>query len=638
VRPAERAVAALVIAIAMLDALAWVFLVPLFQSPDEPAHADYAFWIAHHHRLPDASDRLSAELTDPQLAYLFGSVEANRIAFHIDEKAPAGYGTADYWRRIDAAAPVAPSGFDHQGRPVLSYLYPFGYYLIAGIWVGIWQHFLPSLSELYFSLRILNVLMLGATLTLAFGIFRLLGFSFIRAAALLATIGLFPLTSFVSAYCQPDNLSLLLSTAAIFLCLKLQRRDDLRMVALLGLVLGYLFVTKFQFAIVVDFAVFAAFFPRLTRHRLRSRATLARLALLTIPSVATGLISRPVMTNAPAGTTYGLDVSSAAAMSRGFVPFLTFAGDAVGRAFVDFFGLGGASFTSFWGIFGWMDTPLVIGNEIVEGRVLDILEFGTAAVMTAVVLVVATLTVRAARVAASGHASLAVRAYFSNPALTVYVAFVFFIFALFIYTNGSFAPQGRNWLPLIVPFVLIAVDFAPKVFARSSLQRWASNALLAGLLAYSIVGSVFALKSIYDRYYVAPPLSPAVDVPMSPTLAGRAAVDGVRARADYIERRVFDRSSEMKVHGWAYDPKANAPAAGVFVIVDGVQKIPAFYGIPRPDVVRALGVVGEGTGFEAIVPAANLRPGLHRLAIVILSANKAYYERTPAFVNVSIRP
>jgi hypothetical protein len=429
----------------------------------------------------------------------------------------------------------------------------------------------------------------------------------------------------------------MLSTAAIFLCLQLKGRDDLRVVALLGCVLGYLCVTKVQFGIVVGLGVFAAYFSRVPAWQLRSRSTFARALLLTTPSVVTSLVSRPIMANAPKGTTFDTD-GFAAAIGRGFGPFLNFAGDAAGRGFVDFFGLGGASFTSFWGTFGWMDTPLVIGNEVFEGRVLDVLEFGTAAVMTAAVLVVAALTVRAVRVAANGHASLAVRAYFSNPALTAYVAFVVVMFALFVYTDGGFFPQGRNWLPLIVPSVLIAVDFAPKVFARSSLERWASNALVAGLLSYSLVGAVFAMKSIYDRYYVTPPMLPALEVPTSATVEGRAVFDGVTARGDDTEGRVFPRSSEIRVHGWAYDPQVNAPAGGVFVVVDGARKIQAIYGLPRPDVARAMGVGGDDTGYEAIVPTANLRPGPHRLAIVILAANKAYYESTPASVNISIRP
>ncbi len=635
-RPAERLAVAVLIALAMLDALAWVFVVPLFQSPDEPAHADYAFWIAHHHRLPDAADRGNDVFSDPQLRYLIDAVQTWRVAIHPEEKAPSGYGTAAYWRRIDAAAPPVPAHLDHDSRPKLSYLYPFGYYLVAGIWVALWQPILPTLSDLYFSLRIFNVLMLGATLTLAFGIFRMLRVSFLRAVALLAIVGFLPMTSFVSAYCQPDNLSLLLSTAAILLCLQLKRRDDLRVVALLGCVLGYLFVTKVQFGVVVGLGVLAASFSRVTARQFWSWSTFARAVLLTIPSVATSLVSRPIMANAPEGTTF--DTAGFVAATRlGFGPVLSFASDAVGRAFVDFF-VGGRTFTSFWGTFGWLDTPLVIGNGVFEGRVLNVLEFGTAAVMTAAVLVVAALTVRVVRVAAGGHVSLAVRAYFSNPALTAYVAFVFFMFALFVYTDGGFVPQGRNWLPLIVPIVLIAVTFAPKMFARSWLQGFASNALIAGLLAYSLVGSVFAMRSIYERYYVGFPMSPALDVPTSATLEGTAALDGVTARVDNIDRREFPRSSEIKVHGWAYDPQANAPAAGVFVVVDGTKRIPALYGLPRADVALAMGVHGEDTGYVAIVRTANLTPGPHRLAIVILAANKAYYESTPAFADVTILP
>jgi hypothetical protein len=495
-------VVALVIAVAMLESLTWVFLVPLFQAPDEPDHTDYVFWIAHQHRLPSAADVESGiELSDPQVLYLVETLQTFRVAFHLEEKAPAGYGTPAYWQQVDAAAPPVPRPGGRAGRPRLSYLYPFGYYLVAGLWVYASQLVFPSsLSSVFFSLRILSVLMLGGTLTLAFGIFRLLRIPFRRAVALLAIVGLFPLTTFVSSYCQPDNLALLLSTAALYLGLRLMREDDVRLVVLLGCVLGYLCVTKVQFFIPVGFAVGAAYFTRFHSWHLWSRAALVRLALLTVPAVATSLISRPIVAGAPKDASFGTAPFSAAA-SQGFGSFAAYAAGAIEAAFENFFGLGGASFTSYWGTFGWMDTPLTIGGTPLEDGILDVLEFCTAAVMTAVLLVVAALTVRAFRAALRGHPALALRAYFSNPALTAYFTFAAVIFALFVYTDGGFFPQGRNWLPLIVPIVLVTVIVSPKLFARSALQSLAASALTALLLAYSLVGSIFALKSVDARYY-----------------------------------------------------------------------------------------------------------------------------------------
>jgi len=62
------------------------------------------------------------------------------------------------------------------------------------------------------------------------------------------------------------------------------------------------------------------------------------------------------------------------------------------------------------------------------------------------------------------------------------------LFALQVVTGRTFRPQGRDWLPVLFGVFLFAVALAPRALPRR-LRRPTSNALLAGVLVYCLVGT-----------------------------------------------------------------------------------------------------------------------------------------------------
>src|SRR5262249_50710737 len=90
--------------------------------------------------------------------------------------------------------------------------------------------------------------LLGPTLILCYGIMRELHFKAAYALLLTALVGFFPMTTFVAAYIQPDNLALTLCSLCWYLALVSRRKSDsMTLLACLGMALGALLVTKQHF-------------------------------------------------------------------------------------------------------------------------------------------------------------------------------------------------------------------------------------------------------------------------------------------------------------------------------------------------------------------------------------------------------
>src|SRR5262249_34716168 len=210
---------ALIIAGATSLSLYWVFLVPVFQSPDETAHLDYAFNIYSAGRLITAREPCHRWNAAPPskpwhvyTEYLIANTNSRAMFWHFEAKAPPGYGTSEFYNRLDNGAP-SESGENMEGAPKdklrledLIGEYPFGYYAAVAAWMGMLHRFSGRLTVLFFGARIFSVLLLIPTLLLIYAVSRELRFTKKRALLFTGIVAFFPLTTFVSSYVQPDNL------------------------------------------------------------------------------------------------------------------------------------------------------------------------------------------------------------------------------------------------------------------------------------------------------------------------------------------------------------------------------------------------------------------------------------------------
>jgi len=86
-----------------------------------------------------------------------------------------------------------------------------------------------------------------------------------------------------------------------------------------------------------------------------------------------------------------------------------------------------------------------------------------------------------------------------DPFLSSYLVFTSFMFLLYLLTAGTFWPQGRNWIPFLLPTLMIATRYAPEVLKGA--KKVTSGLVLTALAAYCLVGSIYAVRTIESRFY-----------------------------------------------------------------------------------------------------------------------------------------
>jgi hypothetical protein len=483
----------------------------------------------------------------PYTAYLKERTRDDEIDFSPGAKLEPGYGTAAYFADLDRDAPREPIQVPGPNR--LAAVYPFGYYAVLAAWIGVVRHFSDSLTVTFFAARIFSVMLLGVTLTAAYGTLRLLNFTERFALLLTAGIGLFPLTSFISSYVQPDNLSWMLVTVCYYFALRFRAGNPLP----LGLALGCLAVTKAQF-----FACVAPSVIALLAADLKYRCASWQMWLKTGTSV---LLPSMLLGSAYLWSVRGTEnYFGPPATSEGV---LTHHLRYTRLAIRDFFT--GMSHDSFWGLFGWMDTPIVIRGPRTTAVIQFVLR-GFARITVALTLLgIALVSIRLIHVARRKHVAQAIRFAAGNPLINSLLIFAIIITALYVRTENRFAAQGRNWLPVILPIFLLGIVYAPRALSWRPAIRAYTAATLTGLLLYDAVGGYYALQTVHARYYV-----PFTSTPTESTLLSNEPADTYLAERSgdawefsskdgYLDYRL---DSEQFVHGFRLEFKGTSVQPG----------------------------------------------------------------------------
>lgn len=499
----------------------WAVLTPIFQAPDEDTHLDYALGIWQAGVLLRAADRPIARITasnpfppftHPYTWHLAVRSNALRIRFRPEAKVPPGYGSAQFFQLLEEKAPRdlhAPVR-----NPWLVHRYPFGYYATLALWLSIVSSAAKGILPLFFGARLLSVLMLPITLAATYAIARRLRAGSTEALLFTAAIGLFPMTSFIASSVQPDNLSFLLCALTILLGLK--ARDELRgagnpTLLLLGLSLGALLVTKYHFFLCCLIAVGSMLLAEQLALSPERRAWRVRALALLAPAVLAGAVQFWVGYSGVVNTRTELHAASAADRIRelGAVPYIS---SSLQSALVNFYA-GGKTYQGFWGTFGWVDTPLVIGPPSVDAAIKQALQIATLVLLGAGLFQAVRTWLRLVRVRGRGAWRLAA----SNPLLTLFGLFTGLMLVLYVAMNNLFAAQGRNWLPVLPGIVWFGMFHVPKLLRRH--RRATTRVLGTAFLLYAIVGNVYGLRTISTRFYGNP----------SPASIVRAAIPGLLA-------------------------------------------------------------------------------------------------------------
>lgn len=473
-------------------AVYWVFLVPIYQAPDEPEHLDYALAINEHGGLFCGQGMSFYDLpgsVHPYTCYLAEKTHTLEVVFRGKVKMSPEYGTLGFFTEVDRGAPSRESlRIDTPNH--LFAVYPFGYYATLAAWIECLHLYSDKPVFIFFGARLLSVLLFTFTLVVVHATGILLRLRPWLALVLTACIGFFPLTSFVASSIQPDNLSFFLVSLSFYLAL-LARRHPARewIKALLGLALGALLVTKIHFWLCVAVPIGLMLATAQSDKVVSMVRKLRGGILLLAPTIVLG----SVHLWATWGTTSYYHPPAQADN------LLVHKLDIVKAAFLDYYS--GNTHQSFWGIFGWMDTPLIIRDPGTTAQINFVIQAFAWIILALTLLRLEQVCSRLLRLAWKGRLRQALRIAFSNPLINSYFLFTVFMFGLYVWLENLFGAQGRHWWPLLLPIFLVGIVYAPKALTLRGSRAVFSRIVIVGLVLFCVLGSFNSLRTIRHRYY-----------------------------------------------------------------------------------------------------------------------------------------
>jgi hypothetical protein len=599
----ERALAATIVLCATVLSGFWALRVPLFQEPDEVAHADAAFAYFDAGRPFVVQNPTIANFVTPELRYLMKATDYRRMRYNNHAAVSVGYGTRAYFGAIDASAPAPSNETPRVGArvPYALAFYPSTYYYVVALAMRAgWISFGHSLSAAIFAGRLLNVAMFATTLVLAYAVLSKLSFTSAQRLMLLAGVAFFPLSTWMGAYIQPDNQSALLMTATFLAGLALRRQPaSLARLALYTAAASALGVTKLQYALVAivafGFAFRGAFDRETPPVRLRALA-----GTFAIPLVAAfcGRFLSPIggLYAPPSGSGY----ADTGILSKVGIASYNLLRSATGTL------LGGQTFSGFWLHFGL--------------RSGGVFPPSTTAVMTALLVALTVLTfaawgvsqlrlVKRLRHVATRHGAGRAFAFLgTDPTLNAYVLLTGLLLSLSAFTNGDLMLQGRYWYPILLPIVLLSVRSIGGGVPRAK-RRVATSLACAFWLCYSAIAAPCAAVSMNDDFYHRTDAIPTSEL-------GEVESIEIDGRASDRQSLTLTAGSVVTVRGDALDTSLGLPATNVGFRVDGGQERRAIAGLPDRKLVLIFNdqLLANG-GFRFDAPTRGLAPGPHEIEI-----------------------
>lgn len=607
-----------VLLLSVMLAVKWALIVPIFQNPDEPIHADYAFALMDARRIVPVAPDPNLRFVDPLTQYLSNSVNSGSIAFHPGDIVEPGYGTRAMYRAIDAHAPVAAER-RYRARPEPSHLrYPVLYYGLIAVVGGSTRALTHSVVAAFFAMRLFGVALLSITLASGFVLLRLSGFGWVRATAVTAIVGLLPEQSFLSASIQPDNLAETSVTVTLLFAVLFRRKPNPRWFVLTAFSFGILYMTKLQYFVAVALPVGLLFLS----VGLRGRTSVGKISLAAIVlflPTAGWYAFKAWMSRA--ATIAVVDPFSAptaqaewaAAAHDGLIAFVMHGTNETLRAWRSFY-FDGQAARSFWGTFGWMDTPLSFGNAALTSLVEMTIRYTTIVVMVAVLLSVGVQLFRLVLRAKSDALGRAFAIFVRDPLIFAVVIFNAIMLALWL-RWGDFGFQGRYWLPLAFPIWSVVFAYGPRFLRAPRLAARVSGVAMAALLVLVAAETCFALPTVVQRFY----LARHVAVPYRHYLLSRVPLDHnleiVSLESCVLRANALVRcpSGTLHIGGWAIP---GGPIGGILLTLDGNR---SEVGQVEDRVeVAAMKKVDPRVGFEV---RKVLTSGRHRIALSFISAD-----------------
>jgi hypothetical protein len=606
----------IVVAFCTLLATIWLIRVPFFEEPDEIAHVDYVFQlfdVGHPFRVTGRHPH--GEVT-PQTRYIVRAIDYRRMRYNPYARVIAGYGTAAFFRGLDAGAP-APSGHAPGSRaaiPYLMYSYPPAYYVMEAAVLTATYALSGSLSDGFIAMRAVNVLLLAGTLLVSYFSLRAYGIGERSSLLTVLAIGAFPLTTHVFSYVQPDNATTFLISVIVYAVARGRRSSSYEADVLALCALGALFLVKPPYG----FAAWLATVP-LLRFKAHGRTLHPMLRLVTVAlplmlfAISNHYLNPVSGLESPLAwivRTRGLSAASPAtpAAMMGLVL------DGLAECFK------GSVFYGFWLAFGFR------GGRIFPDYVVPFFQVATILGVSAFLLADRTILTRVVAARTFGRRS-ALRLLIANHPLNLYLLTTAMLISAHVLSGGALELEGRYWCAMLLPLAIVTLRTIPRLAPKR--RRIVASALATGMATYSVFASAVAVRAMNaDFYGVRAPQREAVADITKLQSAGVASGDPYSLH--------LGTPQAISISGFAIDMLTGFAAKNVYVEVDGrTRKAADMVGLPFPEVAQIFNDdrVAD-TGFRIDVPAAVLPRGKHRLRFFVGRVTRA--DGIPFWAEVSV--
>jgi hypothetical protein len=478
-----------------------------------------------------------------------------------------------------------------------------------------------SIVAVFFGARLLCIVFMMAGLYFNYRTALNLGIPRWTGVALVAAIGFFPLTSYVASYVQPDNLAYALLSASLFFATELRsHRLRLPVVAALGISLGLLAVTKYQFFVSAAIPIALLLAVRLVQFRVARKALFAAIAWFVVPTAVLLTAQHFAVDTPPGVPSHMADANLASlrgAIAQGPATASAYVGGAAAKAFIDCF-VSGPCAATYWQIVGWSDTPIVLFSNGASMALRSAISLLSIACFSTVMFFFARNGLRIGFAAFRKHVASAIRAAVSDAVFNAYLCFIAIMFGLYVTSNDAYGASGRHWYPYLFVALLCFAWYAPRAITRH--YRIVSAAFAGTLLTYSLFASGYALADVAHRYY-GPSKAQYIAVDPPSSLLGQARAAGVAwpvtaagyPHADRAPTFRFRAGSPLEASGYAL-PRSGAPST-IAVLLDGRSTLPVLGGEYLFTVAEATRHIADGYGgFSAKIDTTTLGEGVHTVA------------------------
>lgn len=600
-------------ALGVLCSTVWLWRVPFFQQPDESAHADYAFALFDAGRPFRVRDAIWSTDATPEVRYLKRVSDFRAVRYSNEGRVPEGYGSATYFRGVDAAAPRPSHAAPPTGSrvPYAMFGYPAGYYVIAALVMTLATGVTHgSLVAAFFAVRAMGVALFAISLVTVFFVLRAAGARESPALIGTAALALFPLAAWVSAYIQPDTLVLALVSPCLLFALRWRARPfDLAATSALSATLVALAFVKpvYAGALIIPCVALVASYARRRSVSLRQRfGSLAAVGLLPVLATFAARYAVPVTRIAtPSNVAPSAVLRPGVPLGVNVDELAGYAARALGQAY-----LSGPAFRDFWMNFGWNGTPYFRTESLHEGAGA-LLGLASAATIVLMLIRCVTALARLWRIVRRRSPWTAMALVGRDVVANAYVVWSALVIAVFAVSRGTFAVQGRYWLPVIATVLALGIVYVPRL-VKAAQRRRIAFVFAGAWLAYGIVATPFSLAAMESRFY----RSPGAVAPNPSAVAFYRALD-LRGNVSRPAGAVVKAGDPLLLEGWAIGTCERSPVVGIGVLVDGRMATAATYGIARRDVADDVNDdAALHAGFRARLNTRALRLGRHSLRLI----------------------